>query len=81
MKLNNEREPQGTTNGSNEESTILSEGALRQLSKSLMVIIPNDVDSLEEDVFGFGFRRQAKDQLLKHHKAHSVHATRRLKDR
>lgn len=52
MELNNEREPQGTTNRSNEESTTLSEGTLRRLSKSLMVLIPNNVDSLDEDVFG-----------------------------
>lgn len=62
MELNNEREPQETTNGSNEDGTTLSEHALRQLSKSLMTLIPNNVDSLEDDAFGYKFHRPTEGE-------------------
>lgn len=57
MELNKEREPRGLINGSNEKP-LLSEDALRQLSKSLTALIPDKFDSLEEDDFTYGFRKQ-----------------------
>lgn len=51
MELNDERELRGTTDGSNE--TTLSEDALRQLSKSLTVLIPKNVDNFEDGAFGY----------------------------
>ena len=52
---NKEREPQDLIKGSNENKAILSEDAMRQLSKSLTVLIPNkNVDSLKEDAFAYG---------------------------
>lgn len=48
MELNDEREPRGTSN-----EITLSEDALRQLSKSLTVLIPRNADSLEDGAFGY----------------------------
>lgn len=61
MELNREREPQDLVNGSNENKAILSEDSLRQLSKSLTGLIPNNVDVLEEGVIAYGIRRQAEE--------------------
>lgn len=61
MELNKERELQDLTHGSNEIKTILSEDALRQLSKSLMRLIPNNVENLEEGAFAYGICRQAEE--------------------
>lgn len=57
MELNKKRELQDLTHGSNEIKTILSEDALRQLSKSLMRLIPNNVENLEEGAFAYGIYR------------------------
>lgn len=40
---------------------ILSEDSLRQLSKSLTGLIPNNVDVLEEGVIEYGIRHQAEE--------------------
>lgn len=59
---NKEREPQDLIKGGNENKAILSEDALRQLSKSLTVLIPNkNVDSLEEDAFAYRLRCHAEE--------------------
>lgn len=57
MQLNEERELRDLINGGNENRAILSEHALRQLSKSLTGLIPDNVDNLEEDAFAYRFRR------------------------
>ena len=56
-----ECEPQTHINGSDEIGAILSEDALRQLSKSLTALVPENVDSLEEGAFAYGFRRQGEE--------------------
>ena len=61
MELNREREPQNLINGSNGNKAILSEDSLRQLSKSLTGLIPNNVDVLEEGVIAYGIRHQAEE--------------------
>ncbi len=58
MEVNNEPEPQDLINGSMENGAILSEDALRQLSKSLTKLIPSNVDSLEDGALLYGFHRQ-----------------------
>ena len=58
MELNKEREPRSLINGSNENKPLLSEDALRQMSKSLTAFIPNKLDRLEEDGLRYGFRKQ-----------------------
>ncbi len=61
MEVNNEPEPQDLINGSMENGAILSEDALRQLSKSLTRLIPSNVDSLEDGAFAYGFHRQDRE--------------------
>lgn len=61
MELNREREPQDLINSSNENKAILSEDSLRQLSKSLTGLIPNNVDVLEESVIAYEIRHQAEE--------------------
>ena len=58
MELNKEREPRGLINGSSENKPLLSEDALRQMSKSLTALIPDKLDGLEEDGMRYGFRKQ-----------------------
>ena len=54
METNHECEPKDLISGSNEIRAILSEDALRQLSRSVTKLIPNDVDNLGEDIFAYG---------------------------
>lgn len=62
MELYREREPQDLINGSNEVKAVLSEDALRQLSKSLIRLIPNShVNCLEEGSFMYGIRRRPRE--------------------
>ena len=62
MELYREREPQDLINGSNEIKAVLSEDALRQLSKSLTGLIPNNhVNCLEEGSFMYVIRRRAQE--------------------
>lgn len=61
MELNKVRELQDHINGSDEIGAILSEDALRQLSKSLTALIPENVDSLGENTFAYGFCRQGEE--------------------
>lgn len=51
-------EPQSLVNDSKENEAILSEDALRQLSKSLTKLVPSDVDILEKDVLEYGSHKQ-----------------------
>ena len=61
MEFSKECEPQDLISGSNDNRTVLSEDALRQLSKSLTGLIPNNVDSPEKGAFAYGFYRQAEE--------------------
>ena len=67
MEFTDECEPQDLINGSKENRAILSEDALRQLSKSFTKLIPNDVVSnLGEDAFSYGLherKRKTANQL------------------
>lgn len=62
MELNKKCEIQDHTNGTDEYKAILSEDALRKLSKSLTALIPKHVDSLEENTFAYGVRPQAEKE-------------------
>ena len=53
---------QQRTNGSNENETVLSEDALRQLSKSLTGFIQKNVDDLEQGAFTYGHCLQAEEE-------------------
>ena len=53
MGLGEESELQGLIDGGKENKTILSEHALRQLSKTLPRHIPNTADRLEEADFRY----------------------------
>ena len=53
MGLGEEGEFQDLIDGGKEDKTILSEHALRQLSKNLAGHIPNDADRLEETAFRY----------------------------
>ena len=81
MDLNKERAIQAHINGSDGNKAILSEDALRELSKSLAVLVPKDVDRLEESAIAYRSRCQGFRRLLTDYKAHSVHITRPLTDR
>lgn len=58
MELNKECGSQDHINGSDGNKAILSEDALRELSKSLAVLIPKDAERLEESALAYGSRRQ-----------------------
>lgn len=58
MDSHEELEPQSLVNDSKENEAILSEDALRQLSKSLTKLVPSDVDILEKDVLEYGSHKQ-----------------------
>ena len=59
MEANEECEPQGLIYGSIDGEPVLSEDALRQLSKTLTKIIPHSVDGLEKSTYAYGFDWQA----------------------
>ena len=50
--------PQDLIDGNNENEALLSEDALRLLSKSLTGLIPNNVDSVEDDALAYAFHKQ-----------------------
>ena len=58
MEVIKEREPRGLINDSDENKTLPSEDALRQLSKSLTALIPDKIDSLDEGGLAYGFPKQ-----------------------
>jgi len=47
MKPDDEPDPQGLVNGSDEDGIILSEDSLRKLCKSLTKIIPKDGHTID----------------------------------
>ena len=55
MELKKKSELQDHINGTDEDKAILSEDALRKLSKSLTAFISKNVDSLEESAIAYGF--------------------------
>ena len=61
MNSHKEPQPQDPINGSKKEEAILSEDALRQLSKSLTRLIPNDVEIVEKNAFAYGFHKQTEE--------------------
>ena len=61
MEIDKKCKPQDLLNGSKENRAILSVDALRQLSKSFIDLIPNDVSSLREDAFGYGLRKRVQE--------------------
>ena len=61
MEAEEEPEPQETINSSNGNITVLSEDALRQLSKSLTKIISNDVNGLENGVVAYGLQNRTTE--------------------
>lgn len=63
MEPKEECEVQDHINGTDEAIAILSEDALRKLSKSLTAVIPKNVDSLEESTFAYGVRPQAENNV------------------
>ena len=69
MELNKERGFQDHINGSDGNKAILSEHALRELSRSLTVLIPKDVDRLEKSAVAYGSRRQGRCIRLTDYKA------------
>lgn len=81
MELNREGGFQDHINRSDGNKAILSEDALRELSKSLTVLIPKDVDRLEESALAYVLSRQGLRRPLTDYKAHSVHIRRPLTDR
>ena len=58
MEARKEYEPQNLIDGSNENKALLSEDALRLLSKSLTGLIPNNIDSVENGAFAYAFHKQ-----------------------
>ena len=61
MEAEEEPEPQEIINSSNGIITVLSEDALRQLSKSLTKIISNDVNGLENGVVAYGLQKRTPE--------------------
>ena len=60
MEINQESKPQDLINGSKKNGAILSQHALRQLSKSFTKLIPNNVSSLDEDTFAYGLHKRLR---------------------
>lgn len=58
MDSHQESKSQSLINDSKENEVILSEDALRQLSKSLTRLVPTDFNILEKDVLEYGFHKQ-----------------------
>lgn len=58
MELSKERQLPDLTNGSNEKKVILSEDALRQMSKNVTGFIPNNVESPDESAFAYEYHCQ-----------------------
>ena len=85
MENKEECRPHDLINGSKENRAILSEDALRQLSKSFTKLIPNDVvSSLHEDVFLYGLHerlRKTANQLQGTFSPHYVTSYRPLAPR
>ena len=61
MEANSEPESKGLINGSIDNESVLSEDALRQLSKTMTKIIPHSFDGLEKSTYAYGFDRQAEE--------------------
>lgn len=61
MDSHEESEPQSLINDSKENRAILSEDALRQLSKSLTRLVPSDVNKLDKDILEYGLHKQTGD--------------------
>ena len=64
MDVNKEREILDLIDNTSENKAILSEDALRQLSKSLTKLIPKTVESRGDSVFAYGFPAQAASPLM-----------------
>ena len=60
MEIKEECKPQDLINGSKENRAILSQDALRQLSKSFTKLIPNNVSSLGKDAFAYGLHKRIR---------------------
>ena len=60
MEIKEECKPQDLINGSKENRAILSQDALRQLSKSFTKLIPNKISSLGEDAFAYGLHKRIR---------------------